>query len=237
MAIRQRAIHTQDKQKRYHAILDAAERLLLPSTGRGPSMADVANEAGLAKGTVYLYFPSKEELLLALLERDIDAFFFALARMLEGPAPLGIDQILALMQRKIVEPPLFLPLAGRCFGWMGQSLPIEAARAFNARMVGRLERTGAGLERHFPELRAGDGVALMRNSYALILGFWQTARGAATRCAPRPVGAANNDHAAFARSGAQDLDCALRALWEGTLNRGQMRATQRAPEVRRGGTV
>ena len=29
------------------------------------NVAEVADEAGLAKGTVYLYFPSKGELLLA----------------------------------------------------------------------------------------------------------------------------------------------------------------------------
>jgi AcrR family transcriptional regulator len=225
MAIRRRAIHTEDKEKRYHAILDAAERLLLRLTGRGPSMADVADEAGLAKGTVYLYFPSKEELLLALLERNIDGFFFALAGMLEGSAPLGIDQILTLMQRKIVEPSLFLPLAGRCLGWIGQGLPVEAARAFNARMAGRFERAGLGLERHFRELRTGDGAALLRHSYALILGFWQTRQGAATPCAPRPSGAAIDDNAAaLARSSAQDLERALRALWKGTLNRDGSRA-------------
>jgi AcrR family transcriptional regulator len=201
-------------------------------------MADVADEAGLAKGTVYLYFPSKEELLLALLERNIDGFFFALAGMLDGSAPLGIDQILALMRRKIVEPPLFLPLAGRCLGWVGQDLPVEVARAFNARMTGRLERAGAGLERHFQELSAGEGVVLLRHSYALILGFWQTRQGAMTPWAPRPSGTAIDDHAAaFARSCAQDLERALRALWEGTLYRDGSRAARRAPKARSDGAV
>jgi AcrR family transcriptional regulator len=238
MAIRQRAVHAGDKEERHHAILDAAERLLLRSTRRGPSMADVADEAGLAKGTIYLYFPSKEELFLALLERNIDDFFFALAGLLEGSAPLGIDQILALMRRKIVEPPLFLPLAGRCFGWMGQRLPVDVARAFNARMARRLERAGAALERHFQELSAGDGAVLLRHSYALILGLWQTAGGAATRCALRPEGAAIDDHAAaLARSGAQDLPRALRMLWEGTLNRDRLRAAQHAPKARNDGAV
>ena len=238
MAIRQRAVHAGDKEERHHAILDAAERLLLRSTGRGPSMAEVADTAGLAKGTIYLYFPSKEELLLALLERNIDGFFLALAGVLEGSAPLGIDQILALVQRKIVEPPLFLPLAGRCFGGIGRGLTADVARAFNARMAGRFERAGAALERHFQELAAGDGVVLLRHSYALILGLWQTARGVATRYAPRPEAAAIDDHAgAFARSGAQDLARALRALWEGTLNRDRSRAAQRAAKARNDGAV
>jgi AcrR family transcriptional regulator len=224
MAIRRRAIHIADKEERYHAILDAAERLL-QLTRRTPNMAGIADEAGLAKGTVYLYFSSKEELLLALLERNIDGLFSALAGMLEGSAPVGIDQILALMQRKIVEPPLFLPLAGRCFGGIGEGPPLDVAQALHVRTAGRLERAGAALEKHFQELRTGDGVVLLRHSYALILGFWQTARGAATRCASGPAGAAIDDHAAaLTRSSAQDLERALRALWKGTLNRDVSRA-------------
>ena len=78
MVIRQRAIQAEDKQERHHAILDAAARLLARSPDRIANMADVADEAGLAKGTVYLYFPSKEELLLAVHERNIDGFFRAL---------------------------------------------------------------------------------------------------------------------------------------------------------------
>ena len=76
MVIRQRAIQAEHKQERHDAILDAALRLLLRSPDRVVNVADVAREAGLAKGTVYLYFPGKEELLLALHERNMHAFFW-----------------------------------------------------------------------------------------------------------------------------------------------------------------
>ena len=48
------------------------------------SVAEVAQEARLAKGTVYLYFRSKEELLLAVHERGIDRFFRAVDALLAG---------------------------------------------------------------------------------------------------------------------------------------------------------
>ena len=54
MAIRQRAIQAEAKHERHHAILDAAERLLSRSPDRIANVAEVADEAGLAKGTVYL---------------------------------------------------------------------------------------------------------------------------------------------------------------------------------------
>ena len=216
MVIRQRAIHSEDKRERHDAILDAAERVLLQSPERVASVAEVADDAGLAKGTVYLYFPSKEELLLAVHERRIDGFFRDVIALVEGEAPVSIDAMLALTHRHLVEPPLFLPLASRCFGLMAHSLPGETAKAFKQRMAARLERAGAGLERHFPTLPAGGGVALLRRSYALILGLWQmspSAEGDAAHCAVAGPGASP----VFAWSYPTELDVALRALWQGMI--------------------
>mgnify|MGYP003478078440 CR=1 FL=1 len=156
MAIRQRAIQAEDKEERHQALLDAAERLLLRTPERVPSVAEVADEAGLAKGTVYLYFPSKEELLLALHERNVQGFFRALIAVLDGQGRVDVARILALTHEHMVEPPLFLPLAARVFGLMSQSIPAESAIAFKRRMAERLERAGAGLERHFRTLAPGE---------------------------------------------------------------------------------
>jgi AcrR family transcriptional regulator len=212
MAIRQRAIQAEDKEERQQGLLDAAERLLLRSPGAMPSVADVADEAGLAKGTVYLYFPSKEELLLALHERNVGGFFQSLIRLLDGAGPVDFDRILALTHEHMVDPPLFLPLASRCFGLMAQSIPDAAAIAFKQRMADRLQRAGAGLERHFPTIAPGAGLVLLRHSYALILGLWQMA--GAQVCPSAPTGPVP---AILAFNYPDDLDSALGALWRGVV--------------------
>ncbi len=217
MAIRQRAIQAEDKQERHDAILDAAERLLLRAPDRVANVAEVADEAGLAKGTVYLYFPSKEELLLAVHERNIDAFFSALIARMQSEAPAAIDDVLLLTHRYLVEPPLFLPLASRCFGLMGQSIAPEAGQEFKQRMAIRLQTAGAGLERHFPELEPGRGVALLHYSYALIIGLWQMSPAAQGQGAACPM--ADSVSPVFSYSYPDELDRALRALWEGTVSR------------------
>ena len=213
MVIRQRAIQAEHKQERHDAILDAALRLLLRAPERVASVADVAEEAGLAKGTVYLYFPGKEELLLALHERNMHGFFVALTALVEGPGPVTSDGMIALTHRHLVSPPPVLALASRCFGMMAQSVPARTANAFRQRMSDRLLGAGAGLERHFPNLRPGDGLQLLRHSYALIIGLWQMSAASGAACAtasgPRPP--------AFAWRYEDDLERALRALWSGAI--------------------
>lgn len=59
---------------RREEILDAGESLLVTKGLDAVTMADVAQAAGLAKGTVYLYFTAKTELLAALRARYLDRF-------------------------------------------------------------------------------------------------------------------------------------------------------------------
>src|SRR5262245_19879902 len=54
------------------AILDAAERLLARYGYRKMTMDDLAREAGIGKGTTYLHFPSKQEVVLCSIDRIVD---------------------------------------------------------------------------------------------------------------------------------------------------------------------
>jgi len=53
-------------------ILDAMERLLARYGYKKTTVDDLAQEAGIGKGTVYLYFPSKEEVALCSIDRVVD---------------------------------------------------------------------------------------------------------------------------------------------------------------------
>jgi TetR/AcrR family transcriptional regulator, transcriptional repressor for nem operon len=59
---------------RREQLLDAAERVLLQRGLAAATMADVAEAASVAKGTVYLYYPSKDELLAGLRTRFFERF-------------------------------------------------------------------------------------------------------------------------------------------------------------------
>ena len=62
-----RARDEDQKLARKHTLMDAGWSLFRESDGNLPSVAQVVKKAGLAKGTFYLYFKTKEELFLVLL--------------------------------------------------------------------------------------------------------------------------------------------------------------------------
>ncbi len=57
------------KAARREEILAAARRVFATRGFRGTTIADIADEAGIALGTIYLYYPSKEAVFAALNQR------------------------------------------------------------------------------------------------------------------------------------------------------------------------
>jgi len=60
-----------ERELRYQAIIDAAETVFFKKGYETSTMEDVAHEAELSKGTLYLYFTSKDELHFAIMERGM----------------------------------------------------------------------------------------------------------------------------------------------------------------------
>lgn len=54
------------------SILDATDRLLARFGYRKMTVEDIAAEAGIGKGTIYLHFSSKEEVVLSHVDRIVD---------------------------------------------------------------------------------------------------------------------------------------------------------------------
>ena len=69
---------TQPADVRRDQLLDAAEAVLLEQGLRATTVAEVAQAAGVAKGTMYLYYPSKDALLAALRARYLARYTAAL---------------------------------------------------------------------------------------------------------------------------------------------------------------
>lgn len=66
-----RSLKEKQRQEREALILQAAEEVLTEKGYYETSIDEIAARVGIAKGTVYLHFPSKEDLVVALFERDM----------------------------------------------------------------------------------------------------------------------------------------------------------------------
>ena len=61
-----------ERNDKYNLILDSLQKLLESRGLPTISVSDIAEEAGIAKGSIYYYFPSKDAILEALVERNYE---------------------------------------------------------------------------------------------------------------------------------------------------------------------
>lgn len=132
-------------------ILEAASRVFGARVYHLVNMDEIAHVAGVGKGTLYRYFPSKEDLYLAI----VDEAFALLIRRLDGEEAREVPPVVALrrMIEAIVETfahhlPFFrLMHRGEARLLLRKKQVIRARREHIARLLGdvldRGARTGA----------------------------------------------------------------------------------------------
>jgi AcrR family transcriptional regulator len=84
------------KQDREQRILAAARHLFDRKGYVGTAMEDIARRAALAVGTLYNYFPSKDDLLLAIMRRDSELVVALAERILAAPPADPVEAIAAV---------------------------------------------------------------------------------------------------------------------------------------------
>ena len=93
-----------DKRER---ILDAAERIFARDGFFAAKVADVAKDAGVADGTIYLYFKTKDEILVTLFREKMAEWVASVRREVAAERdPLAkVRKIVALHFRVLEENP------------------------------------------------------------------------------------------------------------------------------------
>ncbi|HYT52565.1 MAG TPA: TetR family transcriptional regulator [Gaiellaceae bacterium] len=140
-------------------ILAAAASVL--AARQGASMAEIAAAAGIARGTLYRHFPTRESLLRALetaaneeagrrlAEANLEQVPVdeALARLVRALVAVGEDFIVLLRERRPPEPGFAAPLValierGRANGEIRGDVPVATLVESLLVLIGACVRTG-----------------------------------------------------------------------------------------------
>lgn len=83
-SLRAPSLKDRQRQERQELILRVAADLLAERGYHDMSLDEIAARVGISKGTIYLHFPSKEDLVIALFEQGMTSFAQALDETLSG---------------------------------------------------------------------------------------------------------------------------------------------------------
>lgn len=155
------------KDEKAARILDAAEALLIKFGYRRVTVDDVARRAGVGKGTVYLYWPSKLELFASVLTRQSAQMLAEqLATMKADPAEVRLHRSMRRTFLQIMRRPLSKAFATRDYDVLGELMTAsQTGMRFVTGKIETTERYLAVLYKH--GLLADDPAADPALSYRL----------------------------------------------------------------------
>ena len=172
---RLRAIDDNEKAARRQSILDAAKVLFLEDTSGLPSVISIARKAGLAKGTVYLYFRTKEEIFLAILTEDYETLMVEVIALLDNPSSPDelVNNLISTLIGFLDANPRFMPLASMASSVLEKNVNIEIVGQFKLMLADRINKVDEHFLLAFPHFKKGQCGSLLLHTNALSLGLWQ----------------------------------------------------------------
>ena len=213
------ALSAEERFSRRAALLDAALRLY-HEQGALPTVSNIAKSAGVAKGAVYLWFRSKEEIFVALLEA---AYLELIARLLPiiesiDPRPEFAPDSFATQYAKLFgELPDVVRLSSVLSSMFRENLPIESFSRLDRNVGASLSKAGALLEQRFGCLMPSKGADLLLHTWTLTVGLW------IMMDIPDEMKKVLDDPtlASFRRGFSTELKTAVAQLWRGAMIRRQ----------------
>ena len=169
---KQRATNSEDKQAKRQVILTAALQMFKRTSSNEVTMSAIAEKTKLAKGTLFLYFPTKEELFLALMEAQMIEWFDAVDSELEALEEKSVPAVASLLSNSLDESTVFTRLLAIQSSIIEQKVRYKAILKHKQLILRRLAETGSLLEASLPFLQSGQGAHLILQCQAMVVGLW-----------------------------------------------------------------
>ena len=179
-----RAMAASEKATRQNAILTSATELLARWSLADITMDRIAARTGIAKGTVYLYFRTKESLFLSIFEELHDRWHVDLREhLVSADQPVEARDGARIITASLVREPLLLRLFAVPLPVLEKDLDFDASAAVNGRREHRIDETASVLTETIPAINIEQARRLLRRIGWVVAGLAQAA--ASTTSAPQ----------------------------------------------------
>ena len=174
MVTQKRAISEKDKLKRKEKILKTAWKLYKKTDGQLPTVSLIAQKTGLSKGTVYLYFKTKDEIFLQLYVHQLREWHESVASKLRNhKGKISVTEFAKIWTDYVVKNPLLLKMGSIARGVLEENTDERVIVDTKMQIAQLLEGCGQISCPMFPGLTVNQAVKIHLRVYALIFGLWQ----------------------------------------------------------------
>ena len=139
---------------RREEVVSACEMLYQTRSFREITLKDIAAATTFTRTSIYNYYQSKEEIFLALMQREYERWVAELADLRANNTSLGADAFAAALARSLERRPMLLKLLSMNHFDMEANSREERLVEFKAAYGASIEAVRQCLECFFPEMDA-----------------------------------------------------------------------------------
>lgn len=173
-----RAISDLEKKQRFQHIIDTAERLFMDGNFDEITMAKISAEAGLAKGTLFIYFQTKEDVFLSLMEQKMIQWSNSFANKMEAVArdktKIQIEDFIDIVVKSL-DNKVFIKLLAILDDTLEQNIDFKRAVQFKTFLKEKMNDLGKLIETILPMLHEGDGIIILNHLFICFIGSYKVA--------------------------------------------------------------
>jgi len=163
----------QQKLQRTNTILDAAEALFSEGSGELPSAIQIANKAKIAKGTVYLYFSTKEAIFITLLERHIQHWLQQIDKSMRQYEKPSVDDVCTYLIQYWSDNPQLGQLFRISDACLEPNVDEKTFAGFHMRKVNEMKRLVPVFQDLNQEISSQEWAELIQLSLSMLGLAWQ----------------------------------------------------------------
>lgn len=176
MVVEKRAITDEQKAIRRQHIIDSAKTLFATSDFKSITMAQIASKANLAKGTLFLYFKSKEAVFLSLAQQHIEKWNDRLDKefkaVIQSDVRLRTHELVDLIMASL-DDEILVRLLAILDDTLEQKIDSHRAFEFKTFLKKRIILSGGYIEKILPDIKKWDGVKIFHQSFICLVGAYK----------------------------------------------------------------
>ncbi|QEG23414.1 TetR/AcrR family transcriptional regulator [Mariniblastus fucicola] len=176
-----RARNPEQKAERVDAILEAAGVLLEADGLDGTGLNAIARQAGLSKPNLYVYFESREAILLRLLLNEVSLWSKSLKKKLEQvDEPGDVDAVAQAFADSLARRRRFCVLFGAMASTLEHNVEFETVVEFKKEFLAIVQPAVVALATAMPPISEDDALEILALLVMSAVGMWP-------HCHPSPV--------------------------------------------------
>ena len=159
-------------QARKEEIINACEKLYQTMSFKEITIKEIGNATSFTRTSIYNYFQTKEEIFLALLQREYELWIASLQKAMAAAETMTKDEFAAMLARSLAERAQLLKIMSMNHYDMETGSRPEHLAAFKVAYGEALRTVQTGLDKYFPAMPAAQKQDFIYTFFPFMFGIY-----------------------------------------------------------------